>query len=152
MIATFTSDVKNGTFRAGARQVPKLARTGLLAFLKAKKVKRAWIKSVSEMMETELGLQTIAFAMGWALKFVPGLKEDPRAIALAKEWRVAAIASVEDSVMNELMQFMAPAFAHVLSMPMPEKIRVSTEVPNSSESDECAEEDVAEVEARVSES
>lgn len=127
----FKSDLGKGTYRAGARQVPKLAQAGLIAFLEARKVNKQWIKSIKEMMKTEAGREMIAFGMSWLVRSIPMLSEDPRAQKLAEEWSVGAIAFAEDTVVNEFMIYMGPAIQEIMKLPFPggeqAKVRIPTE-------------------------
>lgn len=146
----FKSDITKGAFRTAAKAIPKTARTALLAFMKAKKAPKGWIKTAKEIMETEWGLAFIQQILAWGFRYFPMLKDDPRAQALADEWAIDAVATVGNEIVNELMGAMAPVIAQVMDLPMPpaSQVRVetrSTEKVHSSEEDH---EEEAEAEAR----
>lgn len=142
---TFKSDAIEGTFRGGAKQIPKVARQALLAFMKSKGLKKAWIKTVAEMLETEMGRAAIAQALGAAFMFIPWLKDDPKAIALAKEWRVDAWATVSNEILSELMIQFAPVFSMVSNLPEPPKVRVSADSKEDSKKSKDEDEETEEV-------
>jgi hypothetical protein len=116
------SDLSQGTFRVAAKTIPKTARTALLAFLKAKKVKKSWLISAEEMMSTEWGLAFIQQVLAWSFRSLPQLKEDPRATALADEWAIDSIAVIGNEVISEAMTFINPILTQVLTVETPVRI------------------------------
>jgi len=146
---TEKEDVIDGAYRASAKRIPKTARMALIAYLKHKKVKAGWIKSLKEFMETEWGQAAVQKAMSVIFRELPMLKDDPRALALAKEWSVDAYATVSDQLLNEVMTFFGPIVSQVMDLPMPEKVRVSVkEESNSDSSADSEKEAEAEAEAQ----
>lgn len=150
VVATLKSDASDAGYRIAAKQISRGARAGLLALMKAKGAKKSWIKAVSEMMDTEGGLATISVGLGWALKFVPGLKEDPRAIHLAKEFRVEGMAMGGNLLVEEVQEYFLPILMQIQNLPEPPKVRVSAEDRKARiQEDDTAAEEEAEAEAEA---
>ncbi len=145
VIETIKSDAGDAGYRIAAKQISKAARTGLLALMKAKGAKRSWIKAVSEMMETEGGLAMVSVGLGWALRYVPGLKDDARALALSKEFRVEGMAMGGNLAIEEVMQHFLPIVNQIKDLPEPAKVRIKT--TENQEEEILVEEDLQEFEA-----
>ena len=144
---TIKSDGKKAVWRTFAKQIPKAARSGLLAFMKAKGAKKAWIKTASEMMDTEMGRAVVSLMLGWAIYAIPALRKDPRAAALAEEWRVEAMATVGDELIQEAMIHFGPVMSLMSEIPMPPtKVRVAGDEETKTE---AIAEDTSEVEAET---
>ncbi len=126
IIETVKSDLGDAGYRVAAKQISKGARAGLLSLMKAKGAKKSWIKAVSEMMETEGGLAAVSMALGWALVHVPGLKDDPRAKVLSKEFRVEGMAVGGNVIFEEVTQYFLPMLVQIKNLPEPTKIRVES--------------------------
>ena len=146
VIETFKSDAGDAGYRIAAKQISKGARAGLLALMRAKGAKRSWIKAVSEMMETEGGLAAISVALGWAMKYVPGLKDDTRAIALSKEFRVEGMAMGGNLLVDEAAEYFLPILMQIKNLPEPPKVRVSdtqsaVRISTAEVTDECEEDE-----------
>jgi hypothetical protein len=124
MMDHIKSDLSQGTFRVAAKTIPKTARTALLAFLKAKKAPKHWLVTAQEVMATEYGLAMIQQALAWAFRYLPSLREDVRAQALANEWAIDSLAVVGNEVINEGMAVLSPIIAQVMELPAPQNIRV----------------------------
>jgi hypothetical protein len=131
------SDLSQGTFRVAAKTIPKTARTALLAFLKAKKVKKSWLISAEEMMSTEWGLAFIQQVLAWSFRSLPQLKEDPRATALANEWAIDSVAVMGNEVIQELTALLTPMMTQVMELPT-SQIRIQTTDSEAMEMEESS--------------
>lgn len=136
---TLKSDAKEAGWRTFAKQIPKAARGALVAFMKAKGMKKSWIKTATEMMETEEGRAFVSLALGWALHSMPHLKDEPKAQALAKEWRVEAMATFGNSLTDELLTHFGPVMGMFSNLPEPPKMRVSVNEGKKEDSNKEAE-------------
>lgn len=152
VVDTLKSDGKKAAWRTFAKQIPKAARAGLLAFMKAKGAKKAWIKTASEMMDTEMGRAVISLMLGWAIYAIPALRKDPRAAALAEEWRVEAMSTVGDELIQEAMIHFGPVMSLMSDIPMPPtKLRVAGDEEVKAEAAEADSEEESKAEQEAEE-
>lgn len=118
LLETVKEDAADASYRIAAKQISRGARSALVNLMKSKGFKRNHIKAVQEMLDTEGGLAAVSAALGLALNYIPGLKDDPRAKTLAKEFRVEGMAMGGNLMIAEVMQHFGPVFASIMDLPM----------------------------------
>ncbi len=133
VLDTFKSDAGDAGYRIAAKQISKGTKAAIITLMKAKGAKRTWIKAASEMMDTEGGLAVVSVVLGWSLKFVPGLKDDPRAVALAKEFRVEGMAHGGNLLADQAMEYFLPLIMQIKNLPEPPKVRIEVESEDTEE-------------------
>lgn len=126
---TIKKDSSEATFRTASKQVPKAAREILLKFMQTKGISKSWLKVVSEMAATEEGRAFVSLMMGWVVKAVPAFKDNVMAHRLAEEWRVDAIAAVENSVLDQLIDQIGPLMSMIKDIKLPDNLRVDEAKP-----------------------
>ena len=125
LVETVSADFSDAGYRVAAKQISKGTRTMLIKLLRNQGAKRAQIKAVSELLETEAGLAMISVGLGWALKYMPGLADNPRAQFLAKEFRVDGLATGGNLLFGSAMDtFLPMILSQLQSLPEPPKLRV----------------------------
>lgn len=116
----FKSDGVEAAYRVAATQLRNVGKQALLGMLKDQKLKKNSLSKIGEVLDTELGDALMDAIFGAALTFVPGVKEDPRAQQLAKQFRVSAMSVAGNVVMGELVGTLVPALTTALnSLPEP---------------------------------
>lgn len=126
------SDFNDAAYRVAATQLRNIGKEAILGMLKTQKLRKGKLATIAEVLDTELGDMLMDGIFGAALTFAPGIKEDPRAQQLAKQFRVSAMSTAGNVVMGELLGTLVPALTSALSslpeppahsnLPVPEEI------------------------------
>lgn len=110
---TFLTKLQQNAKAAGPRilckTISKGARAALIHLMKSKKMKKSWIRTVSEMMKTEYGLAFVSFGLSLLFKYVPALKDDLRAQYVADEFQIQSVEMIGNELVDEIMSFLLPA-------------------------------------------
>lgn len=123
-------DMEEAAYRGAARQITKGTRAILVAFLKSQGAKKAWIKAIVEMSESDWGCSMISWGLGVVLTYAPHLRENAHCQILAKEFRVEGLGSAVSQVGDIFRaQFEPMILKAVASLPTPpaEKLRILEE-------------------------
>jgi hypothetical protein len=117
-IGTLKHDGGEALYRVASTQISKGTRAGIVKMLKARGFKAAQIRAITELMETEIGRAMVSGLLGIALPHVPNIGEDPRAKKLASEFRIDAMATVGNELIEEVKTMLAPVFLEAfMSLP-----------------------------------
>jgi hypothetical protein len=131
MMTTFKAEAQEAAYRVAAAQMVKGVKAALVKGLQDKKAKKSQINAMRDLLDSELGTVMISEALGYALKYVPGIKEDPRAIKLSEEFRIAGMATAGNLLVNELVGVLLPVltetFKALPAMPEAPKVEASKE-------------------------
>ncbi len=103
-------DMVDGAWRAGATQMANAVQAGIMMAFKDKGMDESKLAVVKEIFESEFGNALIRAAIGVGLSQVPGIKDDPRAKRLGKEFRVSGVDKVVTEVAGVAIQYLMPAF------------------------------------------
>ncbi len=139
---TFLTKLQQNAKAAGPRILCKTisrgARAALIHLMKSKRMKKSWVRTVSEMMETEYGLAVVSFGLSLLFKYVPTLKDDPRAQYVADEFQIQSVETVGNELVEELMTFLLPAIMEYqeVRIEQPTNMRVESSAKEEEEEDE----------------
>lgn len=122
-------DFGNAGYRVTANQLTKATKTALVNALNAKGAKKAQVKAISEVLDSEAGSALIAVALGMALTYVPMISDNPKAAVLAKEFRVGGMTTAGNALIGQVTDTVFPAVMKALNT-LPEekeapKVRVA---------------------------
>lgn len=84
------AEMSEAAWREGAELMTKAAKEGILASMKDTGADDGFLANFSKMLDTEAGTAFVNEFLGHSLPYAPfGIGEDPRAIKIAHEFRVA---------------------------------------------------------------
>lgn len=128
------ADGEKAVYRVGARRLSNAARNGVVSLLKSKKMKKAHINAIIEVLDTEIGQAGVSFGLGMLLVKFPGIGSDPRMQRLCEEFRIEGMALAGESLLDTVFKQLTPTFVNVLNnLPKEDnKVRVET-LPQSNE-------------------
>lgn len=124
------SDMEEGAYRAGAWQLSKLARTMLVSVMRELKFEKSTITAVTKALNTEIGTSMVGAGIGWFLTYAPHLKDDPRMMILAKEFRVQGMEKGLNTMADSLLEKFGPQLMQIVNkLPTPpaEKLRIAAD-------------------------
>lgn len=127
----FTATKDNGLTvvgMLGAKQASLGARTLLLSFMEAKKMKKSWIKTASEMLATEKGTATISIIIGSAMRAIPQLQQDTFFMRVADAFQTQGMYDLGDELVEEVKAHFLPLGMQMLGLG--QKMRVPGEAPS----------------------
>jgi hypothetical protein len=124
IVAVIKDDAQEAAYRVAVRQMSKAVRTALVKMMQARGAKRTQLKALEEFFATELGEIFIKNALGYALTYIPGIKDDPRAQRMAKEFRVDGIADAGNLAMEHFLPVLLNAFNTLPALPEMEEAPV----------------------------
>jgi hypothetical protein len=130
------ADALNAGYRVAANQMTKGVKGAILLSMQDKGVEGSKIQAISEMLDTDLGDAFVSTLLGYGLTYIPVLAEDPRAQALAEEFRINGMAIAGNVVADSVFQHLMPAInsameklppaEEVLRMKRPSRKRVAS--------------------------
>jgi len=106
---TFKGDLKNALWRTGATQLTNAVQSSVLAILHDRGMKEDRLTVVREMIDTPVGAVFIRALLGYAITYMPVVKEDLWAQRLAEELRVSAMDRGAEEVIGTVFQYLMPA-------------------------------------------
>lgn len=121
-------DTIDGAYRSSANQINKVAKAAILSQLE-KNTTSEGVATIANLLDTEMGGAFISMLIGLGITYAPKISDDPRAVRLAKEFRVSGISTGMNQVINVAMTTLMPAFNDAISkLPV---VDVSIKSPNS---------------------
>lgn len=102
LLETLKDDGKDAAYRIGVRTMSRAVQGAIIKMLQSQGYKKSQVKAIQEFLATEAGEAAIKTCIGYALIYIPGIKEDPRAQRMSKEFRVDGIAQAGNLVMEHL--------------------------------------------------
>lgn len=108
-------DLTDAAYRVAASQLSTAMRNAILTLLKKQGVEEGKLKSITNLLESEYGNAIVAAATGYALTYTPKLKEDPRVLRLAQEFRINGVAVAGNAAFNTLAEHFVPVITKALS-------------------------------------
>ena len=115
---TFVEQVKGDLEAAGYRvastQFTAAIKGAILLLFKDKGYDEGKLAVVKEVLESEFGTAIVSTVLGYGLTYMPSLKNDPRVVKLAGEFRVSGMATVGNEVFGMGMQYVMPALTTAL--------------------------------------
>lgn len=110
------SDAEKAAYRVGARNTVKLGQTAITKALEAQGGDKA--AALGAMLHTEVGASVVSGVMGALLTSLPQFQNDARVQKLAEELRVNGMATLGNTVVDQLTEMVAPAMsAMIQSLP-----------------------------------
>ncbi len=128
---TLKLEATEAAYRMAAAQMVKVAKAALVKGLKDKKSKKGHVQGMSDLLDSELGTISIKLALGYALQYIPMIKDDPRAIRLGKEFRVSGMAAAGNLVFDELLGVLTPILTEGLKNLPPVPITETLKEPSA---------------------
>lgn len=130
------SDVLTAAYRVAGNQLLRSLKAALLKLLKQQGTKRTQLNAVAEFLDSELGEAALGALVGVGLNYAPYTKDDPRALALAQEFRINGMATAGsvalDSVIGEVLPSLLSSMKNLPILPNSEiKVRVLDSVEES---------------------
>ena len=111
------SDSEKAAYRIGARNTVKLGQGAITKALEAQGGDKA--AALGAMLNTEVGHSVVSGIMGALLTTLPQFQNDTRVQKLAEELRVNGMATLGNTVVDQLTEIVAPAMsAMVQNLPM----------------------------------
>ena len=107
------SDAEKAAYRITARNVVALGRDAILKILDSKGGEQA--QAFSMMLGTEIGTSIVSGVMGGILTALPQFQNDTRVQKLAEELRVNGMATLGNTVVDQLTEIVAPAMSAMMS-------------------------------------
>ena len=107
------SDAEKAAYRITARNVVALGRDAILKILDSKGGEQA--QAFSMMLSTEIGTSVVSGVMGGILTALPQFQNDTRVQKLAEELRVNGMATLGNTVVDQLTEIVAPAMSAMMS-------------------------------------
>lgn len=120
-------DAVDAAYRITATQLSKAVKTAILTALKNQGTKHSQIKTIRNMLDTDVGEALISMMLGLGLTYAPVLKDNEKASTLAQEFRIGAMAGAGNAVIDTLTSTLLPVlFQAVSSLPQEEeKVRIA---------------------------
>jgi hypothetical protein len=110
----FKEETVDAGYRVAATQMSKGVKAGLVLALEKKGMDNGKIVAVKDLLESEVGTALIQVLLGYALPYVPGVKNDPRGERLSKEFRVGGTAVAGNVVIGTAMEYLLPAIQEAM--------------------------------------
>jgi len=126
-------DAIEAGYRVASKQMTKGVKGGILALMKDKGMDDGKLAAIREVLDTEIGDAIVSTFLGYGLTYVPQLKDDPRAVKLAEEFRITGIATAGNLAVNSAMEYVLPVVSSAMaSLPaveasVEEQVRIATE-------------------------
>lgn len=118
MFGMIKQDAVKAGYRVAAKQISTGVQNALVELIKKKGADNSQIEGLAMFMETDIGSALLSTAAGYGLTYVPMISKDPRAQKLAKEFRVAGIATAGNAVFQTLIDQLAPIINGALNNPL----------------------------------
>ena len=106
------SDAEKAAYRVGARNTVKLGQTAITKALEAQGGDKA--AALGAMLHTEVGASVVSGVMGALLTSLPQFQNDVRIQKLAEELRVNGMATLGNTVVDQLTEMVAPAMSSMI--------------------------------------
>ena len=139
------ADAENAAYRVAATQITNGTKGAILAIMEKQGQGSERIKTVSEMLDTEVGSAVVSLIVGMGLTYAPKISEDARVKRLAGEFRVNGLAVAGNAVMETAMEYFLPVIMNALqALPAVDetadiKARVTNPPENAREEEESEE-------------
>lgn len=112
----FKSDTDKAAYRVAGTQMTAAVKKGLLLCLaESGAMDNDKITVIAELLETQGGDAFTSYLLGQALGHMPVVGNDPRAIRLAEEFRIAGIATTGNLIMTAAMKYFLPAIQSAMA-------------------------------------
>lgn len=109
------ADAGNAAYRVAAKQINTGLRNAIVEMLKAKGTSSAHIEGIAAFLETEWGAALLGSIAGHGLGYIPGIKDDPRVVRLAGEFRVSSMATVGNEIFTAALGQLLPVLTTALN-------------------------------------
>jgi hypothetical protein len=116
-------DMNDASWRIASAQFTAAIKGGILMLFKDKGFDDTKMSTVKEILESEFGTAMVAAALGYGLTYIPGLKDDPRVVKIAKEFRISSMATVGNEVLGVGIQYVMPALNQAIKMLPPVEVK-----------------------------
>lgn len=127
------NDGGNAAYRVAARQINNGIRTALCELVKSKGGTNSNVEAMALFLETELGAALLGTIAGHGLSYIPGIKDDPRVIRLAKEFRISSMTTVGNELFEAALGQLLPVVKNALeALPEENSVVQNTEGHKSS--------------------
>lgn len=105
----------SAAYRVAARQGVKILRAPLLSMLQKKGASAPLLLAVEGFLSTEFGFSLLQYGVGMAINHLPLMAGHPKAMRLAEEMRVDAMATTGNGMIDEVMQLAGPMVKELTS-------------------------------------
>lgn len=157
----FKTDATNAAYRVAARQLNLGLKNAIVEMMKSKGANNSQIEGLAMFLETEWGSALIGSVVGYGLRYIPGLNEDPRVKRLSDEFRIGSMATVGNEIVGVALNQFLPVLNKALStLPAEEKAHAQVSAdkllevsksPKSQEEDLSEDVDTSELESHFEE-
>jgi hypothetical protein len=107
-------DASEAAYRITAKKMTEGVRAGLLMAIATKGGGNDKAAAIGAALETEYGEGFIGYLLGQGLQHIPGIKDDPRAPRLAREFRVGGMSTAGEALVSQAMEFILPAIKEAM--------------------------------------
>jgi hypothetical protein len=128
---------EKAAYRSASRQIVNGISKVIVKIAEQKGMDSFTTAAVAKFFETELGSALIGAMLGVGIPYIPKINQDKRALKLAEEFQVESLATVTDTVLNELFTYVLPVMKEVLNT-LPARVEGETEEEETAESKSAA--------------
>lgn len=121
-------DATEAAYRIASKQVSRLVRAGFLKMMRGKGMKKGQLKAFNDFLCTDAGEALISAMLGYGLTFAPVVKDHRKIQIIAKEFRVNAMATAGNALIEALLAQIIPSLMPILEqMPDPKVVKTLIE-------------------------
>jgi hypothetical protein len=145
------AELGHAGYRIASTQILNLSKNLIINSMRSAGGDNEHIQSVASLLDTDLGHALISMMLGMGLTYAPQVKDNPKAMRLASEFRIGSMALAGNSLFETLLGGITPAIIGALNTLNQEEIqyaRVEEEAQSTTEKEldplEIAEENLVE--------
>ena len=106
---------EQAAYRSASRQIVNGISKAIMIAAEKKGMDSFTAAAVGKFFETELGAALIGAMLGVGIPYIPKINKDKRALKLAEEFQIESMATVTDTVLNEIFTYILPVVSEVLN-------------------------------------
>jgi hypothetical protein len=115
LMGMIKADATKAGYRVAAKQINTGLRSAIVEMLKSKGASNEHIAGVAAFLETEWGAAILGTIAGHGLGYIPGLKDDPRVVRLAEEFRISSMTTVGNEIFEAALGQLLPVLTTALN-------------------------------------
>ncbi len=127
LMGMIKADAAKAGYRVAAKQINTGVRNAIVEMLKSKGASNEHIAGVAAFLETEWGAAILGTIAGHGLGYIPGIKDDPRVVRLAEEFRISSMTTVGNEIFEAALGQLLPVLTTALNSLPTETEAVSSE-------------------------
>jgi hypothetical protein len=106
---------EKAAYRSASRQMINGISKVIVKIAEQKGMDSFTTQAVGKFFDTELGEALIGAIIGVGIPYIPKINKDKRALKLAEEFQIESMATVTDTVLNEIFTYILPVVSEVLN-------------------------------------